>query len=88
MPVLYKLILVHFLKKTEEKEKIKEKKKITIVRREPIRIVLCSLYRSYKKSPSVLIMGLGMLDVINSNLNKSDILSEVDLCIRPRLPRK
>ncbi len=39
------------------------------------RMILCSLYHSYKKLPSALIMGEGMLDVINSELGESDVLT-------------
>jgi hypothetical protein len=46
---------------------------------DPIQIVLCSLYHSYRASPSSLIMGDGMLDAINSRLGEGNYLKEKDL---------
>jgi len=79
MPLLYKLILVQKLKEIEEEGEKKEIKKNKIVKKDPIKIVLCSLYRSYRRSPSALIMGEGMLDAINSRLGESDVLTKTDL---------
>jgi len=81
MPLLYKLIIVQKLKEIEEEGKKKEKKKIKIVKKDPIKIVLCSLYHNYKKFPSALIMGEGMLDVINSGLENRNVLTEANLVI-------
>ena len=50
-------------------------------KKDPIQIVLCSLYHFYLDFPSALMLGEGMLDVINSKLGKRDTLSEKDLVI-------
>ena len=50
-----------------------------IKRKDPIQIVLDSFFTFYKKSPSALIMGEGMLDVINSKLGVKSKLNEAEL---------
>ncbi len=50
-------------------------------KKDSLQIVLCSLYHFYLNSPSALMLGEGMLNIINSNLGKRDALSENDLVI-------